>query len=238
VRLRPGADLQARGGSEIRRLFAGPLLPSPLVRPGCCPCCRSRRLRVQAVHADDVGEAYRLAATDDARAAPTTWPPTRCSTPRRSAACSARGRRRPGPVVRAAADLQLARAAAADAAGLARHGHGGARHGTRRIRAELGWAAAPRGDAALLELLEGLRDRAGAATPPLDPGAGGPLRTGEVFTGVGGRTLRKGGALARRSRAGRGAAPARPADRAADGGAAGRPPSRPVQPAWTGVARA
>ena len=42
-------------------------------------------------------------------------------------------------------------------------------------------------DAALLELLEGIRDRAGAATPPLDPGAGGPLRTGELLTGVGGR---------------------------------------------------
>ena len=58
---------------------------------------------------------------------------------------------------------------------------------TRRIREELGWAPRRGADAALLELLEGIRDRAGAATPPLDPRAGGPLRTGELLTGVGGR---------------------------------------------------
>jgi UDP-glucose 4-epimerase len=38
-----------------------------------------------------------------------------------------------------------------------------------RIRRELGWSPARTADAALLELLDGIRTSAGAATPPLDP---------------------------------------------------------------------
>ena len=37
----------------------------------------------------------------------------------------------------------------------------------------------------LLELLDGIRRRDGGATPPLDAGAGGPLRVRELRTGVG-----------------------------------------------------
>src|SRR5918999_179708 len=66
VRLRPGLIFKRDAASEIRRLFAGPFLPSPLVRPGLIPVLPlPAGLRVQAVHADDVGEAYRLAATDE-----------------------------------------------------------------------------------------------------------------------------------------------------------------------------
>jgi UDP-glucose 4-epimerase len=39
----------------------------------------------------------------------------------------------------------------------------------------------------LLELMEGLREGEGMATPPLDPDAGGPARSGEIKTGVGAR---------------------------------------------------
>jgi nucleoside-diphosphate-sugar epimerase len=56
---------------------------------------------------------------------------------------------------------------------------------TERVRSELGWT--PRRDAgeALLDLLAGMRDRSGAETPPLRPGAGGPLRARELLTGLG-----------------------------------------------------
>jgi hypothetical protein len=37
------------------------------------------------------------------------------------------------------------------------------------------------------ELLEGIRDGAGASTPPLDPGASGPLRANEFATLAGTR---------------------------------------------------
>ena len=57
-----------------------------------------------------------------------------------------------------------------------------------RAREVLGWA--PRFDAgtALVELLEGLHDRAGMDTPPLSPGTGGPFRLRELRTRIGGRS--------------------------------------------------
>jgi UDP-glucose 4-epimerase len=57
-----------------------------------------------------------------------------------------------------------------------------------RIRDELGWAPRHTADEALLELIDGLHDRAGAPTPPLEPGTGGPLRVRELLrTRVGAR---------------------------------------------------
>src|SRR5256885_5958447 len=66
VRLRPGLIFKRGAASGIRRLFAGPLLPSPLVRKELIPVVPDvPRLRFQAVHSLDVGEAYRLAAIGD-----------------------------------------------------------------------------------------------------------------------------------------------------------------------------
>jgi UDP-glucose 4-epimerase len=56
-----------------------------------------------------------------------------------------------------------------------------------RARAVLGWEPRSSASEALRELLAGMRDRAGAPTPPLEPDAGGPLRAGEVRSGVGER---------------------------------------------------
>jgi hypothetical protein len=56
-----------------------------------------------------------------------------------------------------------------------------------RARAELGWEPRTSASDALRELLEGMRERAGASTPPLAPGTGGPLRAGELRSGVGER---------------------------------------------------
>ena len=64
VRLRPALIFKREAASEIRRLFIGPLLPSPLVHPRLIPILPlPPGLVLQAVHAEDVGEAYRLAAT-------------------------------------------------------------------------------------------------------------------------------------------------------------------------------
>src|SRR4051794_32577818 len=71
VRLRPGLIFQREAATEIRRLFAGPFLPGTLVRRGLIPIVpRVERLRFQAVHSHDVGDAYRRAiVTDTARGA-------------------------------------------------------------------------------------------------------------------------------------------------------------------------
>ena len=94
VRLRPALIFKREAASGIRRLFAGPLLPSPLVRPGaaaaCCRCrpgCASRPCTPTTSR-----EAYRLAATDDARARRLQRRRRAgARRPRRSAARSARG---------------------------------------------------------------------------------------------------------------------------------------------------
>ena len=63
VRLRPGLIFKRESGPEIRRLFAGPLLPARLLRPGLLPILPlADGLVVQCVHGADVAEAYRLAA--------------------------------------------------------------------------------------------------------------------------------------------------------------------------------
>jgi UDP-glucose 4-epimerase len=62
VRLRPGLIFKREAATEIRRLFAGPFLPQALVRPQFIPVVPDTpRLRFQAVHSSDVGDAYRRA---------------------------------------------------------------------------------------------------------------------------------------------------------------------------------
>ncbi|MEU7906179.1 hypothetical protein [Actinoplanes sp. NPDC049118] len=58
VRVRPGLIFQRAAGTEIARYFAGPLLPAPLLRHQRIPVVPAHpRLRLQAVHADDVADA-------------------------------------------------------------------------------------------------------------------------------------------------------------------------------------
>ena len=62
VRMRPGIIMQAAAAAEIARLFVGPLVPARLLRPSWLPVVPDLDgLRIQAVHTDDVAEAYRLA---------------------------------------------------------------------------------------------------------------------------------------------------------------------------------
>lgn len=188
VRLRPGLIFKAEAASEIRRFFLGPLLPNLLVRPRLIPFVPDvPGLRFQAVHADDVGEAYRQAALGDVDGAfniaaePTIGPPELASLLR------ARQLPVPAKVLRAAASatwhahLQPADAGWIDLA------LGVPLMDTGRARRELGWHPRTTSLEALGELLAGLRHGRGGATPPLDPNAGGPLRAGEFATGVGSR---------------------------------------------------
>jgi len=58
---------------------------------------------------------------------------------------------------------------------------------TARARTELGWTARVQADEALRELVEGMREGAGDATPPLSPETSGPARVREIASGVGRR---------------------------------------------------
>jgi nucleoside-diphosphate-sugar epimerase len=68
VRLRPGLIFKREAAAGIHRLFLGPLVPGPLLRPRWLKAVpRTPRLVFQAVHTTDVAEAYRLALVGDAR---------------------------------------------------------------------------------------------------------------------------------------------------------------------------
>src|SRR3954469_14414300 len=184
VRLRPGLIFKREAASGVRRLFAGPFLPSPLVRPQLLRVVPDLpRLRSQAVHSLDVGEAYRLAVVRDVRGAfnvaaePPLDPASLAEllgarrvplSPRLARALVAgtyRARLHPTPP--GWLDLAL----------------GVPLMDTTRAREELGWTPAHGADDALLDLVGGLAAGAGLETPPLSPRTSGPLRVRELLTG-------------------------------------------------------
>jgi UDP-glucose 4-epimerase len=183
VRLRPALCFKREAASGVRRLFAGPLLPSPLVRPELIPVLPlPAGLRVQAVHSDDVAEAYRLAATEErARGAYNVAADPVLDADELGRALDARPVQVPVRAVRAAASLTWRARLQPTPPGWLDMGMGVPLMDAGRIRRELGWAPRHTADEALLELLAGLHDRAGAPTPPLDPGTGGPLRVRELL---------------------------------------------------------
>jgi UDP-glucose 4-epimerase len=188
VRLRPALIFQRGAAYEQRRLFAGPFVPSPLLRRGLLKVVPAvRGLRFQVVHAADVADAYRRAIIGEARgafniAAEPVLEPDAFAT-----ALAAR------PL---SVSPRLARAAVAAAfylrlqpspPGWLDLGLQTPLLDSTRARVELGWAPRHDGAATLRELIDGIRDNAGAPTPPLDPAESGPLRAREIATLAGER---------------------------------------------------
>jgi UDP-glucose 4-epimerase len=186
VRLRPGLIFKREAATGIRRLFAGPLLPGPLVRPDRILLVPDiPGLRFQAVHSLDVGDAYRRAIVGDARGAfnvaadPVLDP---------AVLAQALGARR----LAVSARLVRALVAASWRLHLQPTPPGWLDMAlvvplldTTRAREQLGWQPRFTADEALRELLEGMSEGAGAETPPLAPSSSRPLRVRELLTGVG-----------------------------------------------------
>ena len=188
VRLRPGLIFKREAGSEIRRLFLGPFLPTSLVRRGLIPIVpRVERLVFQAVHSLDIGEAYRLAATGDARgpfniAADPVLDPDELGR-----ILGARPVPMPAAALRLGADLTWRMRLQPTSPGWVDMGLGVPLLDTTRARTELGWQPKHTAAEALLDLIEGIRERAGMASGPLDPATSGHGRAQEIRTGVGSR---------------------------------------------------
>ena len=186
VRMRPALVFKREAASEIRRLFAGPLLPSPLVRRSLIPAVpRSDRLRFQAVHSLDVGEAFRLAVHADVRGAFNLAADPVLDGEELGRLLGARPLAVHPGLLRAAADLTWRLRLQPSPSGWVDLALGVPIMSTARAREELGWTPRHTSADALLELLAGLRDRAGAATPTLEPAAGGRFRARELLTGIG-----------------------------------------------------
>lgn len=188
VRLRPGLIFKREAATEIRRLFIGPFLPNPLLRSSLFPVSPSvARLRFQAVHSDDVGEAYRAAVLSDAAgpfniaADPVIGPPE----------LARMLHARPVPVspalVRAAAAATYALRLQPAEPGWVDMALGVPLMSTERARRELGWQPRLSALDAIAELMEGMRRGADDATAPLARGTTAPARIRELLTGIGQR---------------------------------------------------
>ncbi|GII96156.1 NAD-dependent epimerase/dehydratase family protein [Sinosporangium siamense] len=183
VRLRPGFVFQRAAASEQRRLFAGPFLPGKLIKhvpvlpdlPG---------LRLQTVHADDMGQAYRLAAVRQV-SGPFNIAADPVLTTRELAKMLG------AKMVTVAPWLARGALAAAWHAHLVPASPGlfeMAMHlpvmDTTRARTELGWSPHHSASDAVREVIEGLSEGAGMDTPPLKPDGS---RLTEISTGLGER---------------------------------------------------
>jgi UDP-glucose 4-epimerase len=188
VRMRPGLIFKREAATGVRRLFAGPFLPTPLLHPRLVPLVPDLpRLRVQGVHSRDVGEAYRLAVVGDARGPFNIAADPVLDPPELARILGARPVPVPEALARAVTALTWRLRLQPTPPGWLDLALNVPLLDVTRARSELGWEPRRRADDALLELLDGMREGAGAPTPPLDPGTGGPARVRELAQGVGAR---------------------------------------------------
>jgi nucleoside-diphosphate-sugar epimerase len=188
VRMRPGFIFKREAATEQRRLFAGPLLPNPLVRSKLVPVVPDLPgLRFQALHSLDAAEAFRLAVVRDVRGPFNIAADPVIGAHELASLLDARVVRVPGAAVRAAVaaawQLRLLPASPHLLDAVLRVPI----MSSARARAELGWQPRHSSLDAIGEFLAGLRDGAGMDTPPLTPATSGPLRAREVATGAGTR---------------------------------------------------
>ncbi|MDQ4082086.1 MAG: NAD-dependent epimerase/dehydratase family protein [Actinomycetota bacterium] len=186
VRLRTALIFKREAASGIRRLFAGPFLLNPLVRPSLLPFVPDiPGLRFQAVHSFDVGDAYRLALVKDVRGAFNVAAEPVLDPQELARALGARPVRLGRGVARGLAAVTWRLHLQPTPVGWVDMALGVPILDWTRAREELGWTPSRSATDALLELLDGLRSGAGIATPPLAPETGGPARARELLTGVG-----------------------------------------------------
>ncbi|HET8565612.1 MAG TPA: NAD-dependent epimerase/dehydratase family protein [Solirubrobacterales bacterium] len=188
VRLRPGLIFKSEAASEVRRLFAGPFLPGFLVRKQLVPLVpRVPRLRFQAVHSRDVGEAYRQAVVREVSGAFNIAVEPEIGVDELCGLFGARSFPLPAGALRGAASLSWKLRLQPSSPGWIDLALGVPMMDTSRAREELGWKPTTSSLDALEDLLNGMRHAEGAPTPPLERAAGGPLRARELATGVGQR---------------------------------------------------
>ena len=188
VRMRPGLIFKAQAATEIRRLFAGPFLPRALLRPGLIPFVPdSPRLRFQAVHSLDVGDAYRRAVLSDARGPFNLAGDPPIGPGELAQILRARRLKLPGQLLRAAAVVTFALRLQPSEPGWVDMAFAVPLLDWSRARDELGWRPQRTASDAMAELIEAMRLGTDERTPPLAGATSGPARIRELLTGVGGR---------------------------------------------------
>jgi len=188
VRMRPGLIFKAQAATEIRRLFAGPFLPRALLRPELIPFVPDTpRLRFQAVHSLDVGDAYRRALVSDTRGAFNLAADPPIGPEELAQILHARPIKVPPQVLRGGAAVSFALRLQPSEPGWVDMALAVPLMDSTRARTELGWQPQRSGTDALAELIEAMREGNDYATPPLAGVTSGPARVRELLTGLGRR---------------------------------------------------
>ncbi|MFC7527249.1 NAD-dependent epimerase/dehydratase family protein [Actinoplanes sp. GCM10030250] len=184
VRVRPGLIFQRDAGTEIGRYFAGPLLPARLLRPGWIPVLPAHPgLRMQAVHADDLAEAYLRIVRADVRGAfnlaagPVLDPEVVAS------AFHGVPLPVPGFALEGAAALTWWLRLQPVDRGWVRLALKAPLMSCDRAAADLGWRPETDAVSALRELVAGMAARAHTDSPPLSADSGKPGRMGGLLRG-------------------------------------------------------
>ena len=184
VRLRPGLVFQRDAATGISRYFLGPFVPTRLLRFQRLPLVPGNdRLRLQAVHADDLADAFGRALLGDARGAfniaadPVLTP--------QLVAAEFHGYPVPVPslVLRAGAALTWHLRLQPVDRGWVELALHAPLMSTARARTELGWQPTVDSVSALRELFAGMADKAHTSSPPLSGQWEAPGRLGGVLRG-------------------------------------------------------
>jgi nucleoside-diphosphate-sugar epimerase len=140
------------------------------------------------VHSDDVAHAYRLAVTGDVRGPFNIAAEPVLDPPELARLLHARPVRVAPTLLRALAAVSWRLHLQPTPPGWVDLALGVPLLDASRARSVLGWTARVDAGSALVELLQGIHDKAGMDTPPLAPAGGGPFRLRELRTRVGGRS--------------------------------------------------
>ncbi len=170
VRFRSALVLKREAGAQAHRLYGGPLLPRALLRPGRIPVVPDvPGVRIQAVHSDDVGDAYRRAVVSDVHGTFNLAAEPVLTSASVAAAVSSRRVPVPARVMRSAVKaswLLRLQPTSPDWLDLMIQPP---LLDTTKARVELGWTPTYSATEAMCEFLAGIADGAGGSTPPLAP---------------------------------------------------------------------
>lgn len=171
VRMRPALIFKRSSGEEQRRYFLGPFFPCALARPRYIPIVPNLpRLRFQAVHADDVADAYRHAILNEgAHGAFNLAADPILDAIILADALDARTLPLPAALARAAMALTWHLRLQPTPPGWLDMGLSVPVMDTTRAQTELGWKPQHSSLTAILELLTGIHEGASAPTPALRP---------------------------------------------------------------------